>query len=960
MALTYPAALLGLLALPYFLWLGRPMGGWGRGRRITALALRTLIVLALVLSLAGLQIVRAAEGVAVVFLIDASDSMPPASVEDARAFTAAAVEAMRPGDRAAIIVFGSDAVVERPMSPAGEVGPLESQVVSLNTDLAEAIRLGMALYPPGMARRMVILSDGLANVGDAADAARLAAASGVQIVAVPITPHRGAEVLVSDVDVPTRLNEGQVFDLTVTVESSAETTALLRILGGGQVLLEQPIDLVEGVNRYSFTLTASEPGLTSFRAQIIPAVDDGFYQNNELAAFTQVVGPPRVLLLAQEQGEIANLSAALLSQGMSVDVLTGASLPIDLATLSSYQSVVLANLPARALGPSTMRALQSYVRDLGGGLVVIGGPNAYAPGGYFQTPLEEMLPVEMQLKDQERLPQLTVVYVIDKSGSMSDTSVGGFQKIELAKEAIIRSVNLLGPLDRVGVISFDENAAFVVPIGPADNRGQIALQVAGLRASGGTDIYAGVLAVSQTLPDDPGALKHVVLLTDGGASPEGIPELVRQMYEEHGITFSVIAIGQGYAPFIEELPELADGRFHYAYNADTIPEIFTEETVIATRAYVIEGEFFPALASSSPILTGISGTPALLGYVGATIKPTAQQILVTNKDDPLLAAWQYGLGRAVAWTSDATGRWATYWVTWDEYARFWSQAVRWTITEGTNQNVEVRVMQEGEQARVIVEALADDGSYLNGLDLEASVVQPDVSAFPLELHQVAPGRYEATFEPGTEGAYFVRVAGADVQGGVPGVAQTSGWVLAYSPEYRAFAPDPDYLEYITGLADGYLLSNPAGAFARNLRADRASQPVWPWLLLLAAILLPFDIAVRRLVITRADLVRLAAWMGVGPRHVETAGPRTSAAGALFAAKERAAARAERPAASPAPAPAIEPPEAEPAAGIPQIERTQPAAPIPAPRAPRGKPASGAGTVSSLLARKRAREEDEEE
>lgn len=958
MTLTYPLALIGLIILPYFLWLGRPRGAWARGRATTALILRFVIVILLVLGLAGFQVVKSADQLAVVFLIDASDSMSPTTVEAARQYAENAISRMGPNDLAAIIVFGSDAVVERPMSPVHQVGPLESDVLTLNTDLAEAIRLGMALFPPGAARRMVILSDGLVNVGDAEGAARLAGASDVQIVAVPYAAMEGAEVLVTDVDAPTRLNEGQVFDLTVTIESSVETAALVRVIGMGQVLTEEAVQLIEGVNRYSFTLTASEPGLASFRVQVIPAGDDIFYQNNELSTFAQIVGPPRVLIVADEDFEVESLGAALLAQGLQVDRTTGASLPPGLATLSNYQSIVLANVPARNLGPRKMQLLQTYVRDLGGGLVVIGGPNAYGVGGYFMTPLEETLPVEMQLKDQERLPQLTIVYCIDKSGSMSDTSLGGFQKIELAKEAILRSINLLGPLDRVGVVAFDESASWVVPLGPSGDRDEISRLVASLRAGGGTDIYAGVLAVSNVLPDDPGQLRHVVLLTDGGASPEGIADLVKEMYDEHGITFSVIAIGQGYAEFIEDLPELADGRFHYAYNVDTIPEIFSEETVIATRAYIFEGEFYPALTSTSPILTGISGTPSLLGYVGTTIKPTAQQILISEQNDPLLAAWQYGLGRAVAWTSDATGRWAQQWVAWPDYARFWSQAVRWTITEGVNQNVEVRVRQEGEVARVIVDALADDGSYLNGLEMEANIIAPDMTTTPITLHQVAPGRYEGTFEPGDEGAYFVRVAGADPTAesveAQDALAQTSGWVLTYSPEYRSFEGDPDYLTHITGMTGGQLVRDPATIFAHNLKIDRATQPVWHWLVLAATILLPFDIAVRRLVLTRSDLAKLVAWLGIGRRRRAKPIPeRASAVGTLFAAKERAGRSIERVTTT---TPSVKQPQAG--------EVDSPPTPRPAtePRPPRvpAEPASEPGsTAARLLRSKRTRKEEEE-
>ncbi|NDJ54221.1 MAG: VWA domain-containing protein, partial [Chloroflexi bacterium] len=233
MSFSTPIALLLLLTLPYFLWLGRPQGNWARGRRITALVLRALIVILLSLALAGLQVVSAADRLAVVFLIDASDSMPPETVDEARVYVESVIQDMRPDDQAAIVVFGSDAVVERAMSSVREVPELRSDVLATNTDLAEAIRLGMALFPPGSARRMVILSDGLANTGDAEGAARLAAASDVEVVAVPFNAIEGAEIVITDVDVPTRLNIGQVFDLTVTVESAVETGATLIVTGGG-------------------------------------------------------------------------------------------------------------------------------------------------------------------------------------------------------------------------------------------------------------------------------------------------------------------------------------------------------------------------------------------------------------------------------------------------------------------------------------------------------------------------------------------------------------------------------------------------------------------------------------------------------------------------------------------------------------------------------------------------------
>jgi Ca-activated chloride channel family protein len=959
MTFTSPWALLGLLATPYILWLGWPRGAWARRRDWTSLALRVLIVLLVVLGLAGLQIVRAADQLAVVFLVDASDSMSEPMLQAALAYIDDALARMGPDDRAAVIVFGADALVERPMSPARELGPVDSVPLPINTDLAEAIRLGMALYPEGAARRMVILSDGLANVGDAEQAARLAGASGVQIDMLPFAAAIGPEVLVASVDAPTRLNQGQTFDLEITIESVEETSAILRVLGGGRVLYEETVELRQGSNHYALSLTAGEPGLATYRVQIVPSGDDQFYQNNELSAFSQVVGPPRVLIVAEDQTEAYLLGEALLDTGLIVDQTIGAGLPTDLSALTAYNSVILVNVPASALSPRKMAALQTYVRDLGGGLVTVGGPNSYGVGGYFRTPLEETLPVEMQLKDQERLPQLTIVFVIDKSGSMSELSGGGVPKVELAKEAIIRSIDLLGPLDRVGVVAFDESAAWVVDVQPADNPDEIARRVATIRADGGTDIYAGLLAVSKVLPEDESKVRHIVLLTDGGADPTNIPELVSGMYDQDGISLSVVAVGQGYAPFLEGLPELAGGRFHATIDPDTVPEIFTQETILATRAYIIEEPFYPTLVSHSPILSGIEATPRLLGYVGTSSKPTAQTILITEQGDPLLAAWQYGLGRSVAWTSDATGRWAIDWVRWDGFARFWSQAVRWTIVEGATRNVEVTVEPQGERARVVVDALDDEGEYLNGLELEASVVAPGLISESIEMRQVAPGRYEGEFTPTEEGAYFVRVAGSTPEqtGEGVGLAQTTGWVMSYSPEYRPSQGNPDYLAYLAGLTGGSAVEDMSRVFAHDLRVQRATQPVWPWLLLAAVSLFPFDVAVRRLVITRADLARLWAWVDVIGRLRRSAGraapQRVERLGTLFEAKQRASTERRTADVLPMRTPV------EPGPGVEPSEAPSPTPrPSKAPAAPPPAPATGETLASRLLKRKREGEDSD--
>ncbi|MCP4594044.1 MAG: VWA domain-containing protein, partial [bacterium] len=250
------------------------------------------------------------------------------------------------------------------------------------------------------------------------------------------------------------------------------------------------------------------------------------------------------------------------------------------------------------------------------------------------------------------------------------------------------------------------------------------------------------------LADSDRPVRHIILLADGSDSEhqEGVRELVEEEMAAQNITLSSVAIGAGQdLRFLEEIAGLGNGRYHFTDQAANLPVIFAEETQLAMRSYIVEEPFYPQQASISPILTGIEAVPQLAGYVATTRKSAARVILSTHQDDPLLAAWQYGLGRSVAWTSDATGRWAQQWVGWEGFSRFWSQAVRWTIVERADVPVEVNVALEGDEARVTVDAVEEDGGFVNGLDAGVSLVGPDGEPVLVELAQVAPGRYEGMF-----------------------------------------------------------------------------------------------------------------------------------------------------------------------------------------------------------------------
>ncbi|NOG48314.1 MAG: hypothetical protein HND48_01860 [Chloroflexi bacterium] len=293
----------------------------------------------------------------------------------------------------------------------------------------------------------------------------------------------------------------------------------------------------------------------------------------------------------------------------------------------------------------------------------------------------------------------------------------------------------------------------------------------------------------------------------------------------------------------------------------------------------------PAVSGRSPILQGIAGLPELRGYVGTSLKDAAQAVLRGPEPyaDPILASWQFGLGRAVAFTSDATARWGTAWVTWDDFTRFWNQAVRWTMTEGGSDTIETRVTMEETAARVIVDARDDAGGFVNGLALSVSVVDPGLTARLIPLRQTAPGQYEATFVPAQEGAYLLAVNGGGSDGTT--VTQTSGWVMSYSREYAAGRSE-SILPRIAAITGGGRLTDGLGsAFARTLTARGGAAPVFPLLLIAALLLLPIDIAVRRVLINRSDLARLAAALRARSRPAAEAA--TGRMAALMDARERA-------------------------------------------------------------------------
>lgn len=897
---TQPGFLILLLLIPLSIWIAlprlfvrrrttagnkRPAATINR-RMLASVFVRLALIGSVVFALAGLQAVRFTDKLAVVFLIDASDSVGQNGRERAAEWVRNALAAMRPGDldQAGVVVFGSDAQIERSMSIARDLTPLGAQVRSAGTNVEGAIRLGLSMLPSDAARRLVLLSDGRQTVGDADAAARLVRAANARLDTVALPAVDGPDAAVERIDAPQRASVGQIIPLQIVVRSNSAQRAQLTVFAGPDVVAQQNVNLVVGQNEFSVRANASRAGFSAFRVQVAPEADVR-PQNNALASSVIVGGPPRVLMVrasASQVDETGAIKAALAAAGVTVDEASARAMPSEIQSLASYQSVVLVNVPARELSQRTMLSLQSYVRDIGGGLVVIGGPNSYGVGGYFKTPLEETLPVDMQVKDPRRFPSVSIVIVMDKSGSMSTTE-GGVLKMRLAAEAAARVAELVNDDDEVTVIGFDTEPVDIIgPFAGRDRAKFLPKILAIAPGGGGIYVYDSLIEAQRIVEKSTKLTRFVILLADGSDSEkqDGVRDLVRRMNQQSNTTLTVVAIGDGSdVPFLKNVASAGRGRFHLTDKAATLPTIFTEEAALAQRSYIVEQAFFPKQNSASPILSGITAVPQLLGYIASTPKPSAQVVLRANDSDPLLATWQYGLGRAVAFTSDATGRWGKQWVQWQDFPKFWAQTIRWTILERSPGALQASIAPRGDGT--VISAELPEGRDDASLRLNATVLDASGASSEVSLVQVAPGRYEAETYLEQAGAYFVRIrpviSGSAEISSTETLQETAiAYVKPYSPEYGQASGGDESLRNWSELAGGALLTDPRQAFELSAPVAAARTDLFPLLLALAAILLPFDVGVRRTSVGLRKLFGRVAELASGP--LGSSGPAAATGG----------------------------------------------------------------------------------
>ena len=856
-----------------------------RFRHVSAGALRAAALTALVIALAGPLAGSGARHTDVVFALDVSSSIARESIAGALDFVNRARESAA---RVGLVVFGADAAVESAVRSAAEpVNEITVEVNRSGTDIGRAIEVAAGAFSGASHRRIVLLTDGQENLGDARSAAAVARSLGVEVNAVALERSAAAkEVHLESVTVPSRVRVQEPFRVQVVVVSTGPARGQLVLMRNGAILRESAVELDQGPNVYSFVEQAEGPGLLEYEA-IINADADTERENNRYQAFVQVEGPPRVLHVVGDNAAGRYVSAALKAQGLAVHDVAASALPGNMRELVDFDLVIFNNVSGFDVSLAKMELLESYVRDAGGGIVKIGGDKSYAAGGYHGTPMERVLPVTMHAKTEVKIASLSVIFVLDRSGSMG-AKTGDEETLAIAKRAALSSIDLLNRFDRVGVLAFDTGFDWIVPPTEVGMRRPIAEQLRKLEAGGGTDLHPALREAHRVMRQEHAKVKHLIVLSDGLTDGEKNFDPLLARIAADGITVSSVSMGSSSArELMARLAQLGKGRSYHTEDPRDVPRIFTSETMTVAQDLVVEGEIRPRRVNAGEFMEGIGAVPVLRGYQRTYAKPAAQVLLLGRDEDPLLASWRYGLGKAVAFTSDLSGRWGRHWIEWPAFGRFIAQTARWAMRRNGAEVFTPRFEWHGSRGEVSVDVLDRDGRFVNGLELNAAALDPSRNTRGVPLEQVAPGRYRGAFAVPQAGRYYVTLSGRDGETQVG--PKTFGVAVPYSSEYLQLGVDRRLLRDIADVTGGRVLplsqASLGAVTAPPARAASARASVWWPFFLAALILLIAEVAVRKVALPDAWRARWARWRGTR-EDAEAAEPEYDALRATIA-RERA-------------------------------------------------------------------------
>ncbi len=853
-----PLFLILLAAIPVLIFVQRRAHrGTAKWRKSAILFLRGTALLCAILALADLHRTHNQQRLAVAFLIDTSESIPSTQHEKALREINAAVARLKPTDRFGVISFATETAILREIRPKQDlpaVGSLAMSVEALpeqtfqrnETDILTVLKRAIALLPDHYQRRIVLFSDGIHNVGGTPikDYLPLLSASDVEILTIPLETIKDA-VQVVQLQLPTEVRKEQHFGINAVIETDGSIPNLNATLYREDTLIDEfEWTLPSGRHvRPLRTEQISEEGSHTYRLKL--NVTDEIPENNQADAVVRIQDQPQVTVYAE--GDLANtvpFKTVLEENGFSVEVMSPTEMPTELVALQRSDVLILNNVPADALSVEQQRHIENYVRDLGHGLVVIGGRRAYGPGGYTDTALERTLPVEMT--PRERKDAVAIVFVLDTSGSMANY-IGARQKIQLAIEGVRTGIRNLDEEDMAGILGFNTDVHRISDL--TSDQNALIFAVSKLRPTGGTTkIKDATEKAYEMLKANAAKRKHIVLLSDGksDAAESAFLELAAQIAEAR-IRLTTIAIGDANRQLLTKVAEIGDGQPVFVENIQQLPEVLTE-AVRETRRYIVQEPFQPVIAvPNAPIVSGIGTPPELQGYVSTTEKEASQVFIHSHKDESILAGWNFGLGKSVAWTSDVQPVWAKAWIPWENFGKFWGQAINWVLpATDTEVDFDLSVsLQHGVAQANIDTRTASQASY------KLHVVTPDGTSGSVEMQQQTPTRYSGTFQMSNSGAYIVTA-----QRDGDAHKRTEVLSLSYPAEYAEFEVDTALLKMLAARTAGIYEPTPTQITRPAGTPVEKEVPLARALLVAAVLLFVLEMILRRFSITNRYLTAL--------------------------------------------------------------------------------------------------------
>lgn len=867
-----PWWLLGCILLVPVVWLGmRNLTSLSSLRRWMAIILRCITVLILVALLARPTLTRKTKYLTVIIVNDRSQSISQELQEQAFEYLKNALGKNILPNQIAVVDVAEAASISKLPSTKPDITQRNTTLTGGQTRLDAGIEMALAIAPPNTAVRILLVTEGNETAGDLKKAAQTAAANNIPIDILPIRYQYKNEVVFKRLVAPSRARSNQTVSLRFIFSSTSYAKGRLQLnLNDKQVDLVPdspevtvPMELVPGTNVKTVSVPVGSGGIHEFQAIFIPDDDsqDKITQNNIATAITHVTGPGHVLIVDSDGQAGQTLLDALAETKIDKKYIRSAEFPDTLAKLMDTDCVILVNTDCSSFTLAQQEMICSYVNELGGGLVMTGGPRAFGAGGWIGSPVADILPVDLDPPQKKELPKGALALIMHAC----EMPQGNYWGKMIASAA----VDTLSRLDLVGILAYNWQGAgiddWVYPLSEVGDREAVKAAINRMQMGDMPSLHNLLQQAYNKLKSCDAGQKHVIVITDG--DPQDPSNELLNACVEAGITVTTVGIFPHNPNDIMRLKRVADatgGRVYDVQNPSQLPQIFIKEAQVVRRSLINEKTFAPQLVYSlSEITKGLSSDfPSLDGYVITGPKGGLNQVILSGlENDPVFAICQSGMGRCAAFTSSVDSRWAKSWIGWNNFETFWEQVIRWAGKPSQSSDCEITADVQGKQVTVNVEAVDDEGKFIQFTDIQGQVISPDVDSKDLELVQVGPGQYSGRFEAGGSGSYIVNLRYKKIGEGEKTYMTDTAVTIPFAPEFRDLSDNRPLLTQVSELTKGRILNedpNEANIFYdAGLKFPETPLPLIRPLMLIWLALFLFDVAVRRLALDFKAMSRKA-------------------------------------------------------------------------------------------------------